>query len=126
MRFLPGPALAMSLAPAWPVASAASAVEGTWCSGSEMMHIDAYGIGFNEHTVCEVENLPVTLNDTGRWISAVACRNVRITGYDGAGNVQTHEQPIDRLTEVSLRAVENSLILSTNDRQEEISYEPCA
>lgn len=125
MQALPGPALATSLALAWPVAGAASGVEGTWCSGAEMMHIDAYGIGFNDHTVCEVENLPVALDGTGRWTSPVACRNIRIIGYDDAGNVRTHDQPIDGLTLITLRAVENTLILSTNDREDELSYELC-
>lgn len=125
MRHLPGPALVTSLALSWPAAGAASGVEGTWCSASEMLHIDAYGIGFNEHTVCEVENLPVALDASGRWTSPVTCRNVRFIGYDDAGNVQTYEEPVDGLAQVSLRAVENTIILSTNDREDEMSYAPC-
>lgn len=75
--------------------------------------------------MCEVENLPVALDGTGRWASPVACRNIYSTGYDDSGNVLIHEQPIDGLTQITLRAVENTLILSTNDREDELSYELC-
>ncbi|MFK7938404.1 MAG: hypothetical protein AB8B82_03435 [Roseovarius sp.] len=129
-RFLPGLALVVVQVSAFPTTSAAQGIDGMWCTQNETMnetiHIDAYGIGFNEHTMCDVANLPVQMDAADRYTSAISCRNVHIIGRDADGNYETHETPVDGLTQISLRgAADGTLILSTDLHAAEMHFLPC-
>lgn len=110
-----------------PIATSATALEdGWWCSESESMHVDAYGIGFNEHTICDVENLPVQMGADDRYTSAVACRNVYVIDAHGDEPQAIHEIPVDGFTQITLiGAPDGTLILTTDLHDEDIHFLPC-
>lgn len=125
-RFLPGLALVAVQVLSLPSPGAAQGLNGMWCTQQETLHIDAYGIGFNEHTVCDVANLPVQMDATDGWASSVTCRNVHVVGQDADGTYQTHETPVEGLTQIALRgAADGTLILSTDLHAEEMHFLPC-
>lgn len=69
---------------------AAADVTGTWC-GDETLHIDATGIGLNEHVICDWDAPPAPL---GGSRLALDCRGVHSTGErDAQGREIFHETP---------------------------------
>lgn len=74
---------------------------GTWCQqdGPQAIHVDAYGIGFNEHTVCEWKSGPFVA--TGGFTGVLNCHNVYVTGQDENGVLQTVEMDHRRGLDIS-------------------------
>ncbi len=59
-----------------------NSVLGIWCSieTGETIYLDEFGIGFNEHTICDSQFLP---SDTRTFRSYIFCKNV----YDLDGEI---------------------------------------
>ena len=90
------------------------------------MFIDAYGIGFNDHTMCDVENLPVAMDQENRWASKVACRNVHVVDVDNDGTEEVIEMPIEGLTTMNfLGADDGTLVMTTDFHMEDLHFLPC-
>ncbi|MGB0799625.1 MAG: hypothetical protein ACPGRD_09945, partial [Planktomarina sp.] len=93
---------------------------GVWCAAHNRLSliIEDSGIGFNEHTLCDVKNQPISIPKSGDpWVTAVDCRNVHIIqgGISGDGPDFVHETKVEGLTQITLRMTgENSLMLSTS------------
>lgn len=97
-----------------------------WCSETQMMSIRWDGIGFNEHTLCDVDNLPVSFGADGTWTSAASCRNVYVIAASGDTPETIQEVPIDGLTQVTLReATADAWILTTDLTDTEDRFRPC-
>ncbi|AKS45004.1 hypothetical protein SAMN05444287_0091 [Octadecabacter temperatus] len=112
--------LAKSDEQAWPLT-------GSWCTGNETMLIESTGIGFNEHTFCDVENLPITLDSADSWRSPVACRTVHLADGTGEGEVELVEQPVEGLTQMTLfGAADGTLVLGTDTHKDEMHFLPCS
>lgn len=107
-------------------AASANPLETAWCSDNESMNIDAYGIGFNAHTVCDVENMPVTLDANDKWSSPATCKNVHVLEFREDGNHEIHETPIAGLTQLELQgAPDGTLILRTDRDETDMHFLPC-
>ena len=72
-------------------ASGQTALTGTWCGEVEMMHVDAHGIGFNEHTFCDSDS---ALTDAPAQTLRLTCAN----HYPGAGGSVTTVPLADPVT----------------------------
>lgn len=75
-----------------PGVGAANPLHGIWCVEAEMMYVDGAGIGFNEHSICDVVPLPVL--EAGVYSAQIACKNVHVIGDingTGADPLTTHE-----------------------------------
>lgn len=106
--------------------SARAGVAEWYCNESETMFISDHGIGFNEHTMCEVDNLPVRMGADGGWTSGITCRNVYVISASGDEPVITHEIPVDGFTQISLRRADDGSMTMTNDLNDfATSYMPC-
>lgn len=107
-------------------AAHANPMERAWCSQTGTMHIDAYGIGFNEHTICQLENLPVQMGPVETWSSAVACRNVHLVEIVEGERPEVIEMPVEGLTQITLRGIAGgTLVMSTDFHDEDIQFLPC-
>ena len=101
--------IAASIVIAAPVS--ADPLWGEWCRINdadmhETMYIDSVAIGFNEHTICDVD-VPPALSDAA-YASAMACRNVHVIGdllEEGADPLTTHETPLPDIASVSIRLI---------------------
>lgn len=86
-------------------ALAADPLYGTWCGPQEVMFVDAGGILFNEHTVCDVMPSPALTH--GIYEAGISCRNVYVIGdalEEGAGPFTTREVPLPDITRIKIRA----------------------
>ena len=95
-----------------------------WCSANEIMYIEENSIGFNEHTVCDLDIVPVVIAGGKPFRSKIACRNVHYV--DGDGGETAVETPIPDLTHITLTgAADGTLILNTKPNGSEESFLPC-
>lgn len=107
-------------------AIAQSALEGEWCTGTETLFIDTFGIGFNDNTICDVSNLPIAMDQNDSWSSDVACRSVRIVDADNDGTDEVIKIPIDGLTMIRfVGAADGTLVVKTDFHAEDLHFLPC-
>lgn len=111
-RHAPGAAFAVLVAggvtmqalPADGAGDKANWMQGSWCfqDNSETMHVDATGIGFNEHTVCTWSHAP----DISRpYLAVLDCANVYVDGTETIKvNQQTRAIWVDQAGPDALRA----------------------
>jgi hypothetical protein len=101
---LPSAALAPALGAAALCAGAGlaeAAITGAWCAGEEVMWIRDDGIGFNAHTLCNAA-LPVALDQTGAYDTALSCENVYVAGEAADGTLMTEQIPMPDLAHLHL------------------------
>lgn len=123
-QLLLAPLLATSLA------MPATAQDGVWwceVDGPERLNFDAFGMTFNEHTLCRTDSRIELIAANGdAWAGAVACENVYVTGQDANGIWQSHSIPLDEPTWVSLTgAADGTLNLRTAPDGLESAFLPC-
>lgn len=82
---------------------------GLWCNDDVAVSFDEYGMGINEHTMCDTAIAPRSLN--GRYDSEIGCRSVYVIGdvlEAGAAPLTTHVTPLPEISRVSFRILSDS------------------
>lgn len=83
--------IALVLAAAMP--ASATTLFGSWCADGMRLHIDAYGIGANEHTVCDSSPLPP--GEEAFLEASLKCRNVYFEDRKADGTFEVVEIPME-------------------------------
>ena len=77
---------------ACPSALAGGGLHGSWCGDALTLHLDATGIGMNEHTMCDASPLPA---DDAIYSAIIACKNVYPGAQKADGSFEVNEVPVD-------------------------------
>lgn len=100
------------------VAALAGGWSGVWCEGRQTISIDDWGIGFNEHTVCEWRDPPDRHAVT--WRTKLTCQNIYT---DNDGNIV---RGTDVTTPVYLAITDkDQLVVRVGLDSREIAYSRC-
>ena len=76
-----------------PTVLSAQTLHGTWCGGGETLHLDAFGVGANEQTICGASPPPPEAGVT--YTATLSCKNVYPGAQNADGTFEVIEVPLE-------------------------------